>query len=551
MDRIGAQAKPAAGWRHIAAARVRGWCSGVREGRGDSSERLGGRSEAPGASLEGPGDSTGMRDASPEGSGDSTGMPGGSPEGPRDSTDMPGGSPGSRLANALARLRPAAAAPLPARVRREFERAQYRSELLVTAVQLAIAALLALLYAASPRGFAPDAPVEAAPLGLSLFAILSLARLYFALTGQLGRRLLGLTVVAEMAILMFVIFAYHLQYEQPTQFSLKSTEFAYVFMLIALRALRFEPVWVVLSGLTAAASWVVLVAWSILSAPSNPITWDYVTSLRSIQIHYGGEFDKVLAILVVTAMLALSLAKARRLLANAVAGEQAVADLSLFFDASVASRITRSEAEVKAGQGELRQAAILFLDLRGFTTAAAKLSPDQLVALLGDYQGLVLPIIRNHGGSIDKFMGDGILASFGAVTPDAQYAARALRAVDAIWTAVDGWRAHRAPRGLPAPDVGAGLATGEVVFGIIGHARRLEYTVIGDAVNVAAKLEKHNKAEGTRGLTTRAAYELARAQGYAHDKAILAARTVGGMAAPQDLAVLGARADRHGEAGAT
>ncbi|MCK0509448.1 adenylate/guanylate cyclase domain-containing protein [Aromatoleum anaerobium] len=443
------------------------------------------------------------------------------------------------LARRLAALRPASSAALPARVRDAIAREQYRSELLVTAVQLAIAALLALLYAGTPRGFAPDAPVEAAPLGLSLFAILSLVRLYFALTGQLGRGLLGFTVVAEMAVLMSVIFAYHLQYEQPPQLSLKSTEFAYVFMLIALRALRFEAVWVVLSGLTAAASWVALVAWSVASATANPVTWDYVTSLRSFQIHYGGEFDKLLAILVVTAMLAFSLARARQLLADAVAREQAVADLSLFFDDSVAARITGSEAEVMAGQGELREAAILFLDLRGFTAAAARLSPDALIALLGDYQGLVLPIIKAHGGSIDKFMGDGILASFGAVRPDPQFAANALRATDAIRLAVDRWRAAREAAGLPAPDVGAGLATGAVVFGIIGHARRLEYTVIGDAVNLAAKLEKHNKVERTRGLATRTAYELAREQGYRDVREILARRRVGGVAAPLDLVALG------------
>ena len=318
----------------------------------------------------------------------------------------------------------AGAPQLPARVQREVERAQYRSELLVTAVQLAIVALLALLYAGTPHGFAPDAPVEVAPLGLSLFAVLALVRLWFAASGQLGRGLLGVLVVAEMALLIGVIFGYHLQYEQPAQLSLKSTEFAYIFVLIALRALRFEPLWVVLSGCTAAAGWLALLAWAIARAPVDPVTWDYVTSLRSFQIHYGGEFDRVLTILVVTAMLAFSLARARRLLANAVAREQAVADLSLFFDDSVASRIIGSEAEVMAGQGELRQAAILFLDMRVFTTAAAELAPGELIALLGEYQGLLLPIIKAHGGSIDKFMGDGILASFGAVAPDPAFMLR-------------------------------------------------------------------------------------------------------------------------------
>jgi adenylate cyclase len=196
---------------------------------------------------------------------------------------------------------------------------------------------------------------------------------------------------------------------------------------------------------------------------------------------------------------------------------------------------------VMPGQGELRDAAVLFLDMRGFTEAAMRLTPTELIALLGEYQQLAVPVIKRHGGSIDKFLGDGILASFGAVAPDAQYAANALRAVDAILLAVDAWRAARTRAGLVAPDVGGGLATGTLVFGIIGDSTRLEYTVIGDAVNLAAKLEKHNKVEGTRAITTRMAYELALSQGYEGGKPLSEARTVGGIATPLDLAVLGDR----------
>lgn len=425
----------------------------------------------------------------------------------------------------------------PMRVRRELEREQYRSELLVTVVQLLIASVLAVLYASTPPGFSPDAPVRAAPLGLTLFVVLALLRLYFALTGQLTRAMLAFTVFGEMAVLMFTIWAYHWQYEQPAQLSLKSTEFAYVFILIALRALRFEPVWVVLSGATATAGWLMMLRYALTHAPAYPVTRDYVTSLRSFQIHYGGEFDKLLAVIMVTAILALALYRARDLLAKAVSGEQAVADLSLFFDDSVARRITQSEAEIMAGQGELREAAILFLDMRGFTGATAALGPDEVIGLLGEYQNLLVPVIKAHGGSIDKFLGDGILASFGAVSRNERYAAAALEAVDDIMDAVDRWRAERRRSGKIAPDVGAGLASGAVVFGIIGERKRLEYTVIGDAVNLAAKLEKHNKAEGTRAVTTRSTYELALSQGYAGRKAVLPARSVAGVRAPVDLAV--------------
>ncbi|MBP0590798.1 adenylate/guanylate cyclase domain-containing protein [Paraburkholderia sp. LEh10] len=425
----------------------------------------------------------------------------------------------------------------PARVRRELEREQYHSELLVTMVQLLIAAILCVLYALTPPGFSPDAPIRAVPLGLTLFAVAALVRLYLAMTSQLRRWMVGTTVVVEMAVLMFVIWAYHLQYEQPAPFYLKCTEFAYVFILIALRTLRFEPVWVVLSGLTAAAGWLVLLAWALTHAQGNPVTWDYVTALRSTQIHFGGELDKLLAIVVTTAVLALALARARSFVVQSVSGQQAVTDLSMFFDDTVADRITRSEFPGMPGQADVRDATIVFFDMRGFTEASRSLCVTDVIVLLREYQRLIVPVIRSHGGSIDKFLGDGILASFGAVAPDLHHAAHALRAVDATLHAVDGWRAARLKCGQPAPDVGAGVASGPVLFGIVGDGRRLEYTVIGDAVNLAAKLEKHNKRERTRAIAPHATYALATSQGYLEIRPTRPARSVGGLTAEMDLTV--------------
>lgn len=434
-------------------------------------------------------------------------------------------------------LRHTPAAVWPARVQRALEREQCRSELLVTAVQLTIAAVLCVLYALTPPGFSPDAPIRAVPLGLTLFVVVTLMRLYLAGTGQLRRWMVGTTVVIEMAVLMFVIWAYHLQYEQPASFYLKCTEFAYVFILIALRTLRFEPAWVVLSGLTAAAGWVILLAYALAHGQGNPVTWDYVTSLRSTQIHLGGELDKLLAILVTTGVLALALVRARSFVIEAVSGQQAVTDLSMFFDGPVANRITRSESPDMRGHADIRDATIVFFDMRGFTEASRSLCVTDLILLLREYQRLIVPVIRSHGGSIDKFLGDGILASFGAVASDAKHAANALRAVDATLRAVDGWRAARLQHGQAAPDVGAGIASGQVVFGIVGDGQRLEYTVIGDAVNLAAKLEKHNKAERTRAIAPHATYAQAMGQGYAQVRPLRPARAVAGIAREIDLAV--------------
>jgi adenylate cyclase len=152
----------------------------------------------------------------------------------------------------------------------------------------------------------------------------------------------------------------------------------------------------------------------------------------------------------------------------------------------------------------------------------------------------VVAAVTRHGGSIDKFMGDGILASFGATRTTASFAADALRALDALLASTAAWTAERRARGVAAPEIGAAVATGLVMFGTIGDDSRLEYTVIGEAVNLAAKLEKHTRAEGVRALCTADAYQLARSQGYEPPAAYRSPvrRNIAGVEEPVDLLVL-------------
>ncbi len=177
-------------------------------------------------------------------------------------------------------------------------------------------------------------------------------------------------------------------------------------------------------------------------------------------------------------------------------------------------------------------------DLRGYSLAARILDPRALLALLGEFHALVLPIVRSGGGSVDKFLGDGILVSFGAVEPSPTYAADALRVVRDAVEAGQRWCDDRKARGLVAPSVGAAVAVGDVLVGAIGVDDRLEFTVIGDAVNTAAKLEKHNKEEQVRALASGEAYALALAQGSALRLDLRAARRVAGLDTAMDLAVL-------------
>ena len=199
---------------------------------------------------------------------------------------------------------------------------------------------------------------------------------------------------------------------------------------------------------------------------------------------------------------------------QAVTESAAVSDMSRFFDQSVAEKIRSSENIIKPGEGVRRQAAILNIDIRGFTPLSATMQPSQTVCLLTSYQQKLLPIIQKHGGVIDKFLGDGIMASFGAVADSDTYAADALRSVDDIIAETDRWFDDDELKIIAGSKINCSVASGNVVFGVLGGADRLEYTTIGDAVNRSAKLEKCNKEVATRAITDQQTLQLAISQGY-------------------------------------
>ena len=283
--------------------------------------------------------------------------------------------------------------------------------------------------------------------------------------------------------------------------------------------------YVLFAGAVAAIGWTTMVAYAVATEGAD-ITRNYVQYLTSNSILLGAEFDKIVSILMVTAVLAVSIGRGRGLLERAVAEGAAARDLSRFLAPEVAQQIRISEHHIQPGHGEIREAAVLFLDIRGFTPRAAALPPTEVMRLLANYQSRAAAAVRRHGGSIDKFLGDGILVTFGAAEPSGTYAADALSAADAVVAAIDAWNAERIEAGLPVVVVNGAVTCGPVLFGAVGDDSRLEYTVIGDPVNLAAKLEKHNKTLGTVALTTESCHRLAREQGYRGTGTTLAAQRV-------------------------
>jgi adenylate cyclase len=158
-----------------------------------------------------------------------------------------------------------------------------------------------------------------------------------------------------------------------------------------------------------------------------------------------------------------------------------------YFAPNVAAEIAQQESVVPLG-GDRRPITILFSDIRGFTSMAESMGPDAIAKLLTEYFSEMVEIIFEHGGTLDKFVGDAIMALWGAPIAHADDPDRALRAAVAMQRGVSRLNERWALTGRPEIGVGIGINYGDVFAGNIGSHRRLEYTVIGDAVNVANRL---------------------------------------------------------------
>jgi adenylate cyclase len=384
---------------------------------------------------------------------------------------------------------------LPERLHRSIRDQQERSEILISVIQLVIVAVFGLLYAIAPKTFTQDADFAPVPWVLTLYLLFSLIRLALAVKRKLPDWMLYLSSVVDIILLLGLIWSFHLQYEQPPSFYLKSPTLLYLFIFISIRALHFDPRFVISTGISAAVGWVIMVIYVVFQDPAdNMITRDYVEYMTSNSILIGAEFDKVVSILMVTGVLALALYRARKLLVESVIEGSAARDLSRFVPAEVAQRVTQSEEGAITGKGEVAECTILFTDIEGFTAISESLPPEQLIEALNRYFTLIGEPIGRYGGVISQFQGDAVLATFNLPRPDPDHAANAVRAALAIQQVLDGVEFGE---GISF-NTRVGINTGPVVGGLVGSGDRVGYTVHGDNVNLTARLEQLNKDYGTR-----------------------------------------------------
>ena len=401
---------------------------------------------------------------------------------------------------------------LPARVAARVAEQEVKSEILVGWIQLAVVVGFSIVYFLARKTFHPDAPFHPVPWALAAYLGVTLLRLTLAYANRLSEWMRYLSIVIDMSLLMALIWSFHLQYMQPPSFYLKAPTVLYIFIFIALRTLNFEARKVVTAGLVAVVGWLLLVAYVITVNPRDAmITHDYVRYLTSNSVLIGAEVDKIISITVVTAILAYAITRNRRLLTRAVTESASNQDLARFVPTEIANLIKTSDDGVQLGLGALREATVLFVDIEGFTSLSERLAPDELVRTLNMFYAAVAEPLDRRDGVINQFQGDAVLATFNAPRLNADHAANAIRAALEI-QALLGVRTFGDEIVLRAR---IGINTGIVTHGLIGTPDRLGYTVIGDEVNIASRLEALNKQYGTSIIVSEQTRERAGAERFA------------------------------------
>ncbi len=182
-----------------------------------------------------------------------------------------------------------------------------------------------------------------------------------------------------------------------------------------------------------------------------------------------------------------------------------------YLTASVVNEILKDPSKLKLG-GDRKNLSVLFSDIRGFTSISEKLTPEELVHLLNEYLTAMTDVVFKYDGLLDKYIGDAIMAVFGAPLDQPDHALRACRTALGMTSELRRLREKWAAEGRPDVDIGVGINSGDMVVGNMGSEMRFDYTVMGDHVNLASRLEGTNKEYGTNIIISEFTHEMVKGE---------------------------------------
>ena len=288
---------------------------------------------------------------------------------------------------------------------------------------------------------------------------------------------------------------YYMSIVEPFEALLLPPAFVY-FVFILLSTLRLDPKLCIFSGIVAAAEYALLAFFTLQGATAK------AGSPLASAAHHLGKALILLGSGVAAGFVARRLEKGfRRTLESLEDRSRILSVFGQHVSPAVVERLLAQKADVRS---ELREVCVMFLDVRNFTAFAERKSPEEVVGYLNALFDFMIESVNAHHGIVNKFLGDGFMAVFGAPLRGDNDCKNAIEAALEIVSRLE---ALVADGSIPATRVGIGIASGKALIGNVGSSERKEYTVIGDVVNVASRVEGLNKELGSQILVTARVFE--------------------------------------------
>ena len=280
----------------------------------------------------------------------------------------------------------------------------------------------------------------------------------------------------------------------PAPLPFRFANFLFFFVFLMQMTFSFRPTLLLWTGVCGAGAWTLAFLW-VRSQPgvvTNPADRPDATLTLSAYFNpnylsvlkYGYE---VVIFLLISAGLALLVWRSRGLVAERAEAERARGNLARYFSPKVVDVL--AERDEPLGRVRRQTVGVLFADLVGFTTLAEDMTPEEVMAMLRAFHGRMEDEVFRHGGCLEKFIGDALLATFGVPDVGARDATDAVACARGMLAALAAWNRERAAEGLPPLAMGVGLHHGQVVLGDIGSARSMAFATVGDTINVASRLQ--------------------------------------------------------------
>lgn len=293
----------------------------------------------------------------------------------------------------------------------------------------------------------------------------------------------------------------------PAQYGLRFNNSVYLYMILVGLAFSYRPALVVWGGLVGALVWSIGIAW-IVSLPDTVRVTEPIERIVDQMPYFaeptfvdiGVHVQEVVVYVIIAGLLSLAVLRSRHLVFRQAKLERERSNLARYFPPETVNVLAQNDEALSVEREQ--SVAVLFADIVGFSRYAEGRPPSDVIQLLREVHGILEAEVFAHGGTLDKFIGDGMMATFGTPHPGPEDARNAIACIDAILAAMEAYNDTRAERGEPPVQISLGLHFGPVVVGDIGSERRLELAVLGDTVNVASRLESMTRDQGCQAIVS-------------------------------------------------